>query len=308
MSIERTIGIDVAKSHLDICVPGRKLERIANNEDSLRQWAEGLAPQRVVMEASGGYERTAVRLLGQMGFSAEVLNPRKVRRLADALGSGAKTDQLDAELLSRAGGILASRATPAPEQARLKDMTRHARRLAERLAALRKQAAIPELCPLVADSIQREIEFVCQELERFRAELASSVSQEQQADVRLLKSIPGIGITTALVLLAELPENLEQFSAAQLSSYAGLAPMDFSSGTKTGQKRIRKGNGHIKRILYCAALVVLRGKSEDRQFYDRLRERGKAHQAAAVAVMRRLLKRAVLVLKRKKPWVLAPET
>lgn len=308
MSIEQTIGIDVAKAHLDIAHPGFGVKRIANEEAALRKWAETVPAQRVTLEASGGYERTAVRVLGQLGFEVEVLNPRKVRRIADALGFGAKTDRLDAELLSRVGGILSNRCTPSAQQTALRDKTRHVRRLSNALGNLRKQLDTPELDSCVERSLMRQIHFLEEELRLVRREIQAELTEIQRQTIKLIRSIPGVGIETSAVLVAELPESLEGFTNAELCSYAGLAPMDASSGTWTGRKRIRRGNGYLKRILYCAALVTLRIEPASRSRYDNLRAKGKAHQQAAVTLMRRLLIRVLVVMRRQKPWEVCTST
>ncbi len=115
-------------------------------------------------------------------------------------------------------------------------------------------------------------------------------------------SVPGVGPVTACAVVAELPDDLSGVSTAQAAAYAGLAPLDDSSGKRDGPKTVGRGNARLKAALYMPALGLVRRPGWARDLYTRLKDKGRRHQAAIVAVMRKLLTRVVAVLKRGTPW------
>ena len=116
-----------------------------------------------------------------------------------------------------------------------------------------------------------------------------------------------MGPATARVLLCELPEDLPERTPAQICSYCALAPLDDSSGARRGPARLGQGNRRVKAALYMAAMCAVRTQRWAKELYARLRSKGRAHQQAICAVMRRLLLRAVAVLKRGSPWKDEPQ-
>ena len=111
---DHVVGIDIGKSHLDIHLhPQGKHWRVDYTPAGISQLAIKLAalePQLVVMEASGGYERACADSLAAAGLAVAIVNPRLVRRFAGSFGKLAKTDKIDAEVITRSG-----HASPSPE-------------------------------------------------------------------------------------------------------------------------------------------------------------------------------------------------
>ena len=102
-STDVNVGIDVAQRRLDVAVhptgAAWTVRRTRGGLHRLRDRLAALQPTRVVLEASGGYERAVVTALADL--PVVVVNPRQVRDFARALGTLAKTDQLDARVLAR---------------------------------------------------------------------------------------------------------------------------------------------------------------------------------------------------------------
>ncbi len=107
----------------------------------------------------------------------------------------------------------------------------------------------------------------------------------------MLLSIPGVGATSALHLLAELTLLPAGMDVRQWVAYAGLDPREYTSGTSVHKKiRISKsGNHHLRRALYMPALVAVRHDPHLRAFYEHLVARGKTKMQALTATMRKLL-------------------
>ena len=116
-----------------------------------------------------------------------------------------------------------------------------------------------------------------------------------------LESIPGIGKKTAIVLIA-LTQCFREFdNAKQVSSYFGLCPRIYESGTSVkGKSRICKmGMSLIRRLLYMCALSAKVHNKACRELYERLLKQGKQKKLALIAVANKLLKQAFSIIKNK---------
>ena len=94
------VGIDVSKDRLDVAVLGEErvwqVDNTAEGITSLVGEMQGLVPELIVVEATGGYQRAVVEGLFRAGLAVAVVNPSRVRQFARACGLLAKTDKLDA--------------------------------------------------------------------------------------------------------------------------------------------------------------------------------------------------------------------
>src|SRR5688500_20341870 len=104
MSSQGFVGIDVATAHLDIALRPTGERWTVTNDDAgiaaLVTRLQQFAPQRIVLEATGGYQRAVVAALAAAGLPVVVVNPRQARDFAKATGQLAKTDVLDARPLA----------------------------------------------------------------------------------------------------------------------------------------------------------------------------------------------------------------
>jgi transposase len=289
-----SIGIDVSKAQLDVAVrPSGECWQSPNDEAGLQQLIErlrGLQPQVIVLEASGGWEVLAASSLAEAGLPVAVVNPRQVRAFARAIGQLAKTDVLDAHLLARFGEVVqpASRPLPDAEQQALSARLARRRQVVGMLVAERNRLGTSR-AP-VRGRVQAHIRWLEQELADLDDELgrtirSSPVWREREA---LLRSVPGIGPTVALTLLAELPE-LGQLDRKRIAALVGLAPLNCDSGTRRGKRLVWGGRAQVRCALYMAALVAARHNPTIRSFYLRLLHAGKPKLVALTACMHKLL-------------------
>lgn len=311
-SIASGIGIDVSKGRLDVKVPGLKAFAHSNTVEGLQEILcklPGGLP--VIMESSGGFERLAVKLLRAAGFTVKLLNPHRARQFASSMGCNAKTDPLDAEFLGLAGVVMPTPIEKTQERQALCDHSRRIQKLKVQLEGVKKQMQSPELDILAAESLERTEAFFKGEIKLLEQQFLIRVKITEKArDYELIHSVPGVGPVTARIVVSELPSELENLTPRQIASYAGIAPMDNSSGKRVGPKRIRKGNKHLKAALYVPAMNCVMFQPWAKTLYETLKAKGKTHRAAIVAVMRRLLTQIVAVLKRGTPWEkeMAPNT
>ena len=307
-----TIGVDVSKDHFDAHrLSDGGSRRFANDKCGLRAFVKWLAQtplDRVVFEPTGPYHRAFERALGAAGVPFVKVNPRQARRFAEAVGTLAKTDRMDAAMLARMGALLELQTRPPRTEAMLELKELHLARHAlvkDRLAAINRRSALT--APLLKRQNARRLE----QIERQTAAIEAAILDNIHADADLarrfaiLVSILGLSALTACALLIEMPE-LGLLDAGQAASLAGLAPLARQSGRWTGHAFIRGGRAPVRRALYMPALVAARFNPDMRATYDRLRAAGKPAKLALTAVMRKLLLLANALLKADRTW--SPKT
>jgi transposase len=286
-------GLDIAKQNLQLDLAGRAYE-LPNTAAGHRRLLKHLARQpgvHVVCEATGGYEREVVAALHQAQVPVSVLNPARVRHFAQAQGQRAKTDPIDAAVLSAFGQALQPKPTPprTQQEQQLTELVRRRVQVQDGLVAQRLQ--LPHLTlPFLrrqAQSLVRRLERDIQQIEAQLKALQAQVASLAQR-VQKLEAITGVGTITALGVLAELPE-LGTLNRRQAAALAGLAPYVRQSGRWQGQRRIGGGRAPVRRALYMAALVAARSNRLLKEFYQRLRAAGKPAKVALAAVMRKLI-------------------
>jgi len=286
-------GLDIAKLNLQLHLAGR-CHDLPNRPAGHRRLLKALAPHpavQVVCEATGGYERQVVGALHQAGVAVSVLNPARVRHFARAQGQRAKTDRIDAAVLSAYGQAFQPKAAtpPSAAQRQLTELVRRRAQLLEMLVTQRQQAE-----RLTLPSLRRQARsLVCRlerDLEHIQAHLRELRAQTAPLDQRVqkLEAITGVGTITALGVLAELPE-LGTLNRRQAAALAGLAPHPRESGQWQGRRTIGGGRAPVRRALYMAALVAAHTNRHLKVFYQRLRAAGKPAKVALTAVMRKLI-------------------
>lgn len=287
-----SIGIDVGKYWLDVARHGDPdIRRFSNDPAGIAHLIEYLTAYTdlfVVLEATGGYERSALRALVHAGLAVSRVNPRQSRSFARASGQLAKTDVLDAIGLADMAHCLHGRlpryVEPEPWQSTL---AAYVTRRAQLVVAVQQQEQqIAALCvPALQKSAQRSL----RALEKERCELDQQIATLTTPHLTpAWRSIKGLGPVVQATLLSLLPE-LGSLSRQQIAKLVGVAPLNRDSGTLRGHRRIFGGRARVRAILYMAALVAVRWQPEFKAFYQQLRARGKLAKIALVACMRKLL-------------------
>jgi len=286
-------GVDVAKATLQLHLQGRQSE-FCNTSKGLRQLRTQLqkvAGAHIVCEATGGYERALVRVLHQEQIPVSVTNPAQVRAAARAQGQRAKTDRIDAQMLTDYGQRYEPKATPPPSatQDQLVALTQWLKQLIHGQALAKTQAEHHEH-PFVRRQHAKLMAHLRSQIGAVEKQIEALVQQDAalQQRVKCLDEIKGVGPRTAWMVLAHLPE-LGQLNRQQVGALAGLAPWTRESGTMKGMSRIGGGRPEVRLALYMAALSAVRSNPVLRPLYQRLRAKGKLPKVALTAAMRRLL-------------------
>jgi transposase len=305
------VGIDVSKHHLDVArlssTSGEiTAQRYGNDGPGCRALLAALTSEpaeRIVLEASGGYEREILRTLSQAQLPVVCVNPRPVRDFARALGRLAKTDRIDAEVLALFGARIQPELRPQrrEEAEEVQALLDRRRQLLEIITAEENRASTAH--PRTQRSIGRLLPQLKKELEEIEAELEACIeaSAELLAREQLLQSVPGVGPVLARTLLAGLPE-LGQIDRKQVGALVGVVPYNRDSGLYRGQRHISGGRAHVRQALYMGALSATRWNPIIRPFYERLVENGKPKKVALVACMRKLLTILNSMLKYGRTW------
>ena len=269
------IGCDISKSHLDIFDPRtEKYFRIRNTASAIADMLPLFrgCPVVFVYEATGRYDRDLRDGLARAGMPGSRVNPAMARQFGRATGRRAKTDAIDARLLSDLGTRLTPDADPdlCPERQFLADL--YGRR--DQLVRLRT-AEKNHLEKTVNSGIRRSVETVITLLTDQITEVEAQIdalirtSKTMCRDAALLETAPGIGPVTRTALLALMPE-LGRLNPKQIASLAGLAPFNHDSGRMRGKRCIAGGRSRIRRVLYMAALSATRASPRYRAIYERI--------------------------------------
>ena len=298
------LGLDIAKRSLDLSPHPKVSQRaFSNDSDGHKALCSVLkrvpGPIQLVCEATGGYEYALLKALHLAPIPVSLMNPRRVRDLARAKGILAKTGSIDAVVLAEYGRLLLPPPTPprSPTFERLAHLVGRRQELLGLIVQetnraehhhdlfIAKQAG--KLAKTLASHLT-DLEAQIAALERSDAELTAKVAR--------LSEVQGIAQRTAWILLASIPE-LGTLEPGQSASLAGVAPFNHDSGPQKGQRHIVHGRPLARSALYMAALVAARCNPVLRPFYLRLRAAGKPAKVALVALMRKLIELANILLK-----------
>ena len=272
-------GLDIAKLNLQLHLAGR-FHNLANTAAGHRQLLKLLSQHKgvqVLCEATGGYERDLAAALHTAAVPLSILNPARVRHCARAQGQRAKTDPIDAAVLTAYGQAFQPQPTPprSDSEQELTELVRRRVQVSDLLVAQRQpteRLTLPRL-RRQALSLVRRLERDLTQIETQLKELRQRTGALDQR-VQKLAAITGVGAITALGVLAELPE-WGSLNRRQAAALAGLAPHPRESGQWQGRRTIGGGRSPVRRALYMAALVAARSNRQLKEFYQRLRAAGK---------------------------------
>lgn len=306
----RNVGVDVGKDTLDIAILELNAHwQVTNDPSGIQNLVKQLRRYkltRVVVEATGGYERALVEACAGKGLPVILVQPMKVRQFARAEGVLAKTDKIDAYLIARFGKVMSLKPRPLPDKKvqKVRDLLARKRQLMEqRTQELNRAHKAP---PFLQASHRRLLKLLEKEIAWVEKHLAKMVHEveEWQATYAILTSVPGIGDGVAYTLLGELPE-LGQLNHKQIAALTGLAPFNRDSGSMKGKRRIRGGRAPIRTMLYMAMLCAIQHNPVMKQFYNKLVAQGKHKKVAITACMRKMMVILNAMVRDQREWQMA---
>ena len=303
------VGIDVAKAALEMALrPSDQLWQVlyddAHVEALVAQLSE-LSPTLIVVEATGGLERTLVAALVAARLPVVVINPRLARDFAKATGRLAKTDRIDAQVLAHYGEAIRPSLRPLPDAdtQQLRALVDRRRQLMGMMSA--EQSRLNTSPARICDSIAYHLTWLRQQVASLDDDLdgmlkASPLWLERDA---ILQSTPGVGPILSRTLMSQLPE-LGNLNRKEIAALVGVAPFNRDSGTWRGRRTIWGGRATVRAVLYMSTLVATRYNPVIREFYESLLAVGKVKKVALIACMRKLLTILNAMIKNQQRWKL----
>lgn len=299
-------GIDVAKDTLEIRINPQDVGASFSNSISdfpkLIDWFNCYKVNRVLLEATGGYEREVMKALQAGGFDVIRINPRRAKSFASAMGQRAKTDPIDARLLAQFAEVIKSpnSRVSSPEQDNLRALVQQRENFVQQqsddLRRIKTASA-----DLVKPLLQSHIDYLTQAIKSIEKLIRQSAKKLDSDKAARLCSVKGIGLVTAASLMAYLPE-LGEVGRHEIAALAGIAPYNDDSGKHKGLRHIEGGRFSARRAMYMASWVVITRQPEFQARYQTLRNKGKCAKVALIACMRVLLIRLNAMIRDRTPW------
>lgn len=293
--MEKFVGIDISKRFFDVCENTKTgVVRYEYNKAQVKNCVAKLCaikPRLIVMEATGGYELGLAAQLQAAGLAVAIVNPRRTREFARAVGQTAKTDKIDAQIIARFAGTLQP---PASEK-----ISSNARKIKE-LMARRSQLIQMRVAEqnrfghvfgkAVGKSIRAMINLIERQISKVDKEIADHIEHDPglKEKAQLVKTMPGIGDITASMIVTTLPE-LGRLNRRQIAALVGIAPINRDSGLFRGKRMTGGGRQEVRNKLFMPTLVAIQHNPVIHEFYNRLLKAGKAKMTAVIACMRKLV-------------------
>jgi len=290
-------GVDVSSETLDgrigLSGPVTQVKRTPQGIAELRSFCAAHGVELVVMEATGGYEKLPFSLLWASGVPCAIVNPRSVRRFAEAMGFLEKTDRIDTGVIADYARVkrIAAHEPASESQERLRALVVRLRQLTELKVAQINQRRLLEDTQAQA-SVDELLTVIRRQIKTFEGLIAELLGSDPlwRALDAAFREIKGVADRTVARLAAEMPE-IGTVSNKAIAKLAGLAPIAKDSGKRQSKRSIRGGRSSVRSILVTVAAVVQRHDPDLAAFHQRLIQAGKPKMAARIAVARKLLVR-----------------
>lgn len=288
------VGVDVSKYHLDWVSGGKgNVARVPNTPSGIRRLVTKLRKlefRLIVVESTGGYERTLTEALSAANLPVVLVNPWRVRRFGEGLGVLAKTDPLDARMLALYGERAdpPRRPLPGPRQRQMADLIRRRRQYIAMIVS--EKSRLDSSSAVVCRDIQSLVKILERRVVKLDERIDASIAAdpEKAENWERLQSVPSVGPGLTRTLIIDLPE-LGTLGRKQIAALVGVAPYANDSGKKTGKRQIRAGRSAPRTALYLAAMNGARFNPVLKPMYDRLIAAGKPPKVAFIALARKLL-------------------
>ena len=299
-------GIDISHLVFDVTDSQGNYYQFKNTPLGFKKFVKDLDfKSHCVMEATGYYHYQLAYYLLESGIKVSVENPLSVKRFIQMKLSKVKTDKSDSRLICEYAQHVemklwrgnSKHQTECLQMTRLLSVyTKQSTMLKNKLHG---EAVLGTPSKVVVSSLKRSLKQVQKEMETLEEKLMLLVKQVHQDVLTRIKSIPGIGNKTALMLVV-LTDGFERFtSGSELCSYAGLTPVIRKSGSSVnGRSRISKmGNQKLRNLLFMCSFNACKYNKACREIYERLVAKGKSKKLALIAVCNKLLKQAFAIAK-----------
>lgn len=318
------VGVDVSKDFLDVCIympdgckfkdkgyPSKKHFRIENTVIGLSKMLDIFSKydfsdiEQVILESSGGYEHLAIKALEKSGYNAWLVDPKRIRGFVASQGMKAKTDKIDARMIA----MFAAQNKPdyktkkqTSKHNELRELVRRKSDLIKMVGMEKKRLKNPRLTHCKKE-ISEHIIFMEKQIEEIKIKIKNLIDKNDDwsRKLEIAKSIPGVGETTAQAIISEIPE-IGELTEKQVAALVGVAPYPRESGSFIGKASIDGGRFLIRNAVYMSALVCAYHNPDLKEFFMRLKSKGKKGKVALVAVMRKLVILINVLIRDNRTW------
>lgn len=308
---KETFGVDISKDVFDVHSSVNGHNQFKNDEKGFASFLKAVQPDSlVVMEATGYYHYRLAQFLYKNKVKVSVVNPLSVKRFIQMKLAKVKTDKSDAKAICEYAvtnevplyNALTDIQAECLQLFRLMD--NYIKKRTATKNKLHGEETLGKPSKHVYRSLKRNLKHLNKEIADIEERLLKLVKEDQQQQLTLLTSIPGIGVKTALFLIV-VTDGFSKFeNASQLCSYVGITPTIRESGSSVrGRSRISKvGNKKLRNLLFLCAFNACKHNSACRALYDRIVNKGKSKKLALIAVANKLLKQCFAIVKSGLPY------
>jgi len=288
------IGIDVSKNKLDVYfTKNKKSFCVSNDKQGIKSLLQNFTPSKdllVLIDLTGGYEACAVDAFFKAGFNVHRAQGRKVKNFVRSYGQSAKTDKIDALMLTVYGAKMQETLRLHQPHDRILSQLVSRREDLKDMLLKEKNRKEHFNNKITKRSLDNTISYLQKEIKSIEQEINNLIDQNKELKdkAKVINSVKSVGDKTTMTLLAALPE-LGHANRRQIAALAGLAPYANDSGSSSKKRKTSVGRPVVKRMLFMCAIVAIVNDPHLKAFYEKLRSKGKMKMVAIVAVMRKLL-------------------
>ena len=308
------IGIDVSKDELvgsliDKSGNQRNHYKLENNQTEINNFLIDFKEEHkrpiVACESTGDFHRQLAFACFKQNIPFKLINPITTKQFTKVTVRGHKTDLSDALIIAKLAMQGEGRYMSESDFNLTKSICRSASKLSEMERSLsqmeKRMIKLYQENNDVADIIG-----LCREkLDDGIKKLRKNIHKQTDRDLeKLLTSIPGIGITTADILIAEIGDINRFTSGKSLVAFAGIDPKVKQSGVslKRNTKITKRGSPHLRHVLYFSTAVAQLHDQEFKDYFLKKRNEGKSYTEATLAGARKMTYRIYAVWKRGTPY------
>ena len=304
-------GIDISKDVFDVCDTNGNFHQFKNSVSGFKKFLKLLESNSIcVMEATGYYHVRLAYFLLENSQSVSIVNPLKIKRYIQMHLSKIKTDKSDSKMICS----YANSCDP-PLWYGASKTQQESLQLSRLLSVYSKQqtqlknkihgeTVLGNPSRVVVKSLHSQLKSLQKEMDKLEFVLLENVKSEYKESLHLLKTIPGVGEKTALMLLV-FTDGFHRFSSSkELCSYAGLTSIIRQSGSSIkGKPRISKmGTPKLRNLLFMCSFNACKYNRGCKALYDRIVAKGKSKKLALIAVCNKILKQAFAIVKNQLPY------
>lgn len=304
------VGVDVSKSFLDVHVyPKEQAFRVENTTAGIKQLIKKLARfnvEQIVCESSGGYENLLVKTFRTANYLIWQVEPNRIKSFIRSEGIKFKTDANDAKMLAmfasqKKSGYEFQRSF-SKEDELLRELVKRKSELTKMIAEEKRRLKHPTRSYSIS-LIKKHINFLEKQFEKIQKEIDKLISDNDDWNnkAKIIESVPGIGRANSASLIAEMPE-LGKINNKKIAALLGVAPYIQQSGNFKGIAKVTGGRFESRNLIYMAALSASRCNPVYKEFYQRLKNKGKKPKVALVAVMRKMIVTLNVMIKKEQKW------